>query len=217
QHPPHTAIAIRVTNSRHVRMKIDEAVAKADDRHGISNKPLAIERAQDLAASMGCHNKHRRRFDFQLFLTPNLTLQINAEVKLFQARAFPDHDIFAHFLCGASPANPAEVSFSFRFAVSQSASISALGTPSNVDPLSLANCSIARNLLANLAFAFFRAISGSTCTNRARLTAANSKSPISSSTFACSFLPSARRSSVPSSRIFSKIPSTSSQSKPIRA
>src|SRR2546421_75846 len=68
----------------------------------------------------------------------------------------------------------------------------------------------------NLALAFLRAISGSIFKNRERFTAEKSKSPTSSCIFrwSCSF--TAFFNSSVSSRIFSKTPPISSQSKPMR-
>src|SRR5260370_2547435 len=96
------------------------------------------------------HHEHGRGFTLQVRLAPNLTLQVNAEVKLFQALAFSNDDPFAHFLRAASSAALAAVIFSLRFAVSHTSSILALGIPARPHPFSLAQRSIARNHLPDL-------------------------------------------------------------------
>src|SRR5713101_8279 len=214
QAAPHAAIAIIGAHSRLMRMQVNAIFAKADQRQRISHQPFAVERPQDLSPGDRRHHEHRHRLHFQVRLAPNLALQVHARLELFQRRALSHNDALAHRFCAASLSAS---SLSRRFAASHNDSISIRGTFSKARPLARASRSISRNLRENFAFAFFSAISGSTCRNRARFTAANSKSPISSSTFAPSFVSKACRSSAHSSRIFSKIPAASSQSKPTRA
>src|SRR6266849_2786015 len=211
---PHAVISILGAHSRLMRMQVHGVFPQADQRQRISHQPFAVERSQNLSPGDRCHHEHRHRFYLQVRLAPDLALQSHARFVLFQHSALSHHDAFVHRFCAASlsPSSPSR-----RFAASHSDSISPRGTFSKARPLALANRSISRNLRENFAFAFFRAISGSTFRKRARFTAAKSKSPISSSTFAPSFLSKACRSSAHSSRIFSKIPAAFSQSKPTRA
>src|SRR6266849_4923590 len=213
QHAPHAAIPITGAHSRLIRMQVDGIFAKADKRQRISHQPLAVERPQNLPSGNRCHHEHRHRLHFQVRLAPNLALQVHARLELFQRRAPSHNDALAHRFC-AAPLSPS--SLSRRFAASHNDSISIRGTFSKARPLARASRSISRNLRENFAFAFFSAISGSTFRKRARFTAAKSKSPISSSTRAASFVPEALRSSAHSSRSFSKIPCALSQSKPAR-
>src|SRR6266566_3113806 len=105
---------------------------------------------------------------------------------------------------------------SASFVASHRVSISSRERFLNSRPDSRARASIARTRRENFRLAFLSAISGSTSRNRARFTAANSRSPISSSI--CRWPPpfNAVSSSAVSSCILATTPAESSQSKPIR-
>src|SRR4029077_8425825 len=203
-------------NSGHVRMEKYRPVCKSHNRQRVSDQPFAVESPQDLPPGFLCHHKQRRGLDFEVFFAPDFLLQCNASLKLLDARAFSDDDLPSHHALRAS-IDFRESPFSARFAASHNSSICSRGTSASAAPLFAASSSIRRNFAENFAFAFFSAISGSTCRKRAKFTAAKSKSPISSSVFLPSFACSAWRSSPASSFILSITPSTFSQSNPIRA
>src|SRR5258707_3346048 len=140
--------------------------------------------------------KYRCRLDFQLGFLPNLSLKFHAAMEFLEAFALPNDDSFAHdFVC--APSSSRNRGFSSACLVaSQSPSISPRGKSLNSRPLFCASLSIPRNRRENFALAFFNAISGSTFKNRERFTAANSKSPTSSSIFCltCYFEPIFRSS-----------------------
>src|ERR1700719_5078568 len=206
-----------------MRMQVNHIFTQTHHRQRVTDQPLAVKGPQNLPSGNRRHHKHRHRFHFQVRFAPNFALQLHARLILLQRRALSHHDTRAHRFCAASRSSGCPTLgfcgwvFSWVLAASHSDSISARGTFSKSRPLSFASRSISRNLRENFAFAFFNAISGSTFRNRARFTAAKNKSPISSSTSAVSFFSKACRSSAHSSRIFSKIPAASSQSKPARA
>src|SRR5438105_1906030 len=216
QHSTNTPVAIFVLHSGHVRMQVRGAVAQAHDRQGIANQAAMLERAKHLAARMRRHHKQRGGLDFQVRLTPDLPLEFHATMELLQRLELAHNDVSAHLRACAFSSSLASDFPSASFAASHSASISSRGRPLNSRPDSRAKASIARNLRENFAFAFFSAISGSTCKNRARFTAANRKSPISSSIPCWSLSFIAISNSAVSSRIFSMTPSAFCQSKPIR-
>src|SRR5271170_196 len=186
QRPPNSLVAIFRKHARHVRMQKYGPISNSDKRQGITDQSLPVERAQNLPTRFLRHNKQSRRLDFEVVFSPNFPLQRNAALKFFHPCAFSDDDPFAHQTFRA-PANFAAAPFSARFAVSQNSSIRSRGTSASAVPLFDAKSSIRRNLEENFALAFFSAISGSTCRKRARFTAANSKSPISSSVRPASF------------------------------
>src|SRR6266852_5880208 len=217
------------TDRRLVRVQIDHPSPQTDHGQRIPHHLFAVKRPQHLSAGKRRHNEHRHRLDLQVGLAPYFALQSDARVKFFQRETLSNGDALdwaprPHFprlrlrfaVHHFSAASLFAAFFSPRLATSQSFSLSARESTVKARPLSAASRSISRKRRANFALAFFNAISGSTCRNRARFTAANSKSPISSSTRAASFVPEALRSSAHSSRSFSKIPCALSQSKPAR-
>src|SRR5580692_699972 len=216
QSSPYASVAILRKHTRHVRMQKHESIRKSHNRQREPNHPLAVERPQHLPPGLRCHHKQSSRLDLNILFRPNFLLQRHAPVKFRNAFAFSNSDRPAHRLLRAPADFPASP-FSEIFAASQNPSICSRGTSASAFPRSAANFSISRNRAENFAFAFFNAISGSTCKNRATFTAANNKSPISSSTHSESFAPTASRTSPASSFIFSITPSTLSQSNPIRA
>src|SRR5215472_1986795 len=197
-------------------MEIGRASTQANLREGITDHPAAIKRPKYLASRVCGNDKHGYGLDFQVRLAPNLALQLHTTMELLQLFAFPDLYALAHFLAWAFTNFPIGDFLSAFFVASQRASICSRGRSLNSRPDLRASASIARNRRENFAFAFFSAISGSTCRNRARFTAANSKSPISSSNFRRSLSLSAISSSAVSSRTLSITPLAFSQSKPMR-
>src|SRR5258708_11549368 len=162
-------------------MEVRHAIAQADDRERISNQAVSIKRAQHLPAGMRGHHEHRRGLHFQVLLPPDRALQLHTAVVLFERLALAHLDVSAHFRACAFTSSLIRGFPSAFFVASQRASISSRGRSLNARPDSSASASIARKRRENLALALLSAISGSTCKNRARFIAANSKSPISSS------------------------------------
>src|SRR5690242_103061 len=222
QHPPNALVAVVAQHARHVRMQVRCAIPQTDHRERVADHAVVIKRPEDLPSGVRRHHERCDWLNFQVCFAPNLALESHATLKLLELLAFANLDARAHFRACAfasSPGTPIAGSASGSsapFAASQRASISSRGRSLNSRPDSRARASMARNRRENFAFAFFSAISGSTCTNRARFTAANKKSPISSSIFRWSLSFSAISSSAVSSRILSMTPPTLSQSKPIR-
>src|SRR5712664_999186 len=213
QHAANTPVAVFAVHAGHVGVQVRDATLESDDRERETHETIAIERAQHFPARMRGDDEQRGRLNLQVRFSPNFALQVHATMKFIEAFAFANNNIRAHRLARA----PLRSIFcSVRLARSQSASISSRGRFLNSRPPSRASFSMERNLRENFALAFFRAISGSTFRNRARFTAAKSKSPSSSSTFRCSRAPKAFCNSLVSSPIFSKLPVAFSQSKPMR-
>src|SRR5215469_324769 len=197
-------------------MQIRHTIAYPNHGERIANHAATIERAKHLPARVRRYNKRRDRLDFQIRLTPNQALEFHATLKVLELLALADPDPSAHFRACAFASSRVADSPSASFVPSQRASISSRRRSLNSRPDSRARASIARNRCENFALAFFRAISGSTCRNRAKFTAANKKSPISSSVLRWSFSCTALSSSTVSSRILSMTPFALSQSNPIR-
>src|SRR5229473_2616961 len=197
-------------------MEVRYAITKADHRERIAHQAVAGECTQRLAAGMRSNHKHGGRLNFQVGFSPYLSLEVHATAEVIEAFALSNGDLPAHCFDGA-PFIAGEGGFpSGFFAASHKASISSRRRSLNSRPSFRAIRSMARNRRENFALAFLSAISGSIFKNRERFTAAKSKSPSSSSIFRWSCSPNAFFSSSVSSRIFSKTPSLSSQSKPMR-
>src|SRR6202040_3126127 len=126
------------------------------------------------------HHEHRRRLELQILFRPYFPLQFDARMKFLKRRTLSDRDAFARsrrwvphprflrvglrLLVHCFPAASLfAVCFSLRLATSQSFSFSARGISAKLCPLPADSRSISRNRRANFAFAFFSAISGSTC------------------------------------------------------
>src|SRR5215469_6946684 len=216
QHAANAAIAIIAQHTGHVGMEIRHAVPQACDRQGVGDHAAVFKRTQDLAAGVRGHHEHGDRLNLQIRLAPDLPLEFHAALKFLELLAFAHLNVRAHWR--ACPfANSRTNGFpSACFVASHRASICSRERFLNSRPDSRARSSMARNRRANFAFAFLSAISGSTSRNRARFTAANSRSPISSSILCWLPSPSAVWSSAFSSCIFAMTPAESSQSKPIR-
>src|SRR6516225_690337 len=164
-------------------MEIRHVVLQARNRQGVGDHAAVFKRAQDLAASMRGHHEHGDRLDLQIRLAPDLPLEFHAAVKFLELLAFAHLNVQAHWRA-CRLANSRTNGFpSASFVASHRASICSRERFLNSRPDSRARFSMARNRRANFAFAFLSAISGSTSRNRARFTAANSRSPISSSIF----------------------------------
>src|SRR5690242_1902090 len=216
QHPAHAPVAVIAQHSRHVRMQVRHAIAHTDHRERVADQPGAIKRSQYLPPGLRRHHERRDWLNLQVCLAPNLALELHTTLKLLELLALADLDWAAHFrVCSFASSRNGDCPSAF-FVAPQSASISSLGRSLNSRPDLRARASIARNRLENFALAFFNAISGSTCKNRARFTAANSRSPISSSNFCWSLSLKAISNSAVSSRILSMTPFAFSQSNPIR-
>src|SRR6201998_3073042 len=132
------------------------------------------------------NNEHGCRLDFKVVLAPNFPLQRDAGAKVFERITASHSDgrlgRCAHGRTAVFPARIADnFSTSAALARSQSDSISLRGTFARARPDARASRSISWKRDVNFALLRLSAISGSTFKKRARLTAANSTSPSSSS------------------------------------
>src|SRR5215475_7168622 len=136
-------------------MKICHTVSYSCQRQSATGHPLPVKSAQHLPPGLRSNYEQRDRFNLQILFAPNLALHPYALVELRYPFAFAYDNPFTHRTL------PAACLLSL-FARSHSLSISGRGTSASSLPLSRARRSISRNRVANLAFAFFNAISGST-------------------------------------------------------
>src|ERR1700722_5443328 len=182
-------VAVVVVDASVMRMDEDDAVAVTDDAERVADEAIAVEGAENLAARFRGDEEPRDGLDFEVFLAPDFTLERNARFKLGESCAFAYDDAVAH-RCGATLRMPprldtgptaAACATFISLAEFQSDSFSGRGTSSNLRPRVEATRSISWKRRTNLPLARLRAISGSMCRKRARLTTAKSKSPSSSS------------------------------------
>src|SRR5713226_2889063 len=216
EHAANATVPVFAVHSRHVGMQVGHAASQASDRERIAHQAVAGECTQRLAAGMRSNHKHGGRLNFQVGFSPDPSLEFDATMELLDPFALSNNNLLAHGFAGV-PFAAGNFGFpSDFFAFSQNSSISSRGRSLNCRPFFRASASMERNRRENFALAFLSAISGSIFKNRERFTAANSKSPSSSSIFGWSCSLNAFFSSSVSSRIFSKTPPASSQSKPMR-
>src|SRR5207245_2409866 len=182
----------------------------------VCSSDLVCKCTQHLPARMCGHHEHGDRLHLQIRLAPDLALEFHATVEFLERLAFAHQDVPAHLRAWALANSRLHAFPSASFVASHRVSISSRERFLNSRPDSRARASIARTRRENFRLAFLSAISGSTSRNRARFTAANSRSPISSSI--CRWPPpfNAVSSSAVSSCILATTPAESSQSKPIR-
>src|SRR5258708_4033386 len=239
------AVAVVGKDAGHVGMQVGSFVADADQGHGEADHAGAVEGAEDLAAGLVGDDEGGVGFGFEVGFVPDGFLDFDAAVEVGEGGAFADLDLGGHEEADSlqPTADSQEKGFNtegteeehrdhreegLHFAEalessrcldwSQRDSSSGRGISARVVPCSRASFSISRKRRVNLALALWRAISGSTLRKRERFTATKRISPSSDSIRSGdSFLRRTSRSSVDSSRSLSKMPSTLSQSKPMRA
>ena len=218
QHAADPAVPIGGLHARHVGVqKRHISTSEPRDSQRVANQAVPFKCAQNLTTSMGRHDKHSGRLDFECLFAPDFPLELHALVKLLNRLALAHHHLRSHHFPSVSGAIEAAGWSSAAFVAFQSASIFSLGRFLNSRPAARAASSMARNRLENFALDFFSAISGSVFKKRERFTAAKSKSPNSSSILCWSRVFRAFFNSSVSSAIFSKTPAVSSQSNPMRA
>src|SRR5579863_6879903 len=208
EHASYAAVSVAGNNTSHMRVQVSSTVAQSRQRQRVAYQHLSRVRPEHLSTSLRRHHKRRRWLHFQFRLLPDFALQFHTGLELVERHALSYNNFFAgarirgsalHFVAAFFAAADCPFARSSSFAWSQSDSISSRGTSANLRPLSRANRSIIRKRDVNLALVRFSAISGSTFRKRARFTAANKTSPISSSICSAACADCAFRNSLSSS------------------
>ena len=206
QHSSDAAVAKIGVDASHVRVQVGNPIANSGDRQGVTDQARTFKSAKNLATGVGRHDKGGDRFDFEVGFLPDFPLQRHAKVKFVERLALADDDVRSSSVGGA---DAGVLRFrGLRFAVGRFLRIAcsffrcvSLRPTTILFPREAfhrmcghsarAAFSISMKRRRNFALAFLSAISGSTCTNLARFTAAKSRSPSSSSAFLKSFSASA--------------------------
>jgi hypothetical protein len=90
------AITIFGEDAGHVGVEVGEFIADANDGHGEADHDVAIEGAEDLAASLIGDDEGDVGFGFEVGLAPDGALEFDAAVEVWERGAFADLDLGSH-------------------------------------------------------------------------------------------------------------------------
>ena len=91
-----TAIAMRSQDSGHVGVKVGSVIVKTDERFGETDQGVAVESAEDLAASVMGDNKGDVGFGVEFVVAPDFAGDGDAAVEFVESAKGTDGDVGDH-------------------------------------------------------------------------------------------------------------------------